>query len=164
MKRVLLLLLLITFTTYGQKRIKEYKASNGVTYKENDTIKLGIGSGLQGTFVNLHVGGWAMGGGPIGSSYANTGVIVKKMKKGKIKGVEKVIFTVGGGNITNYYLDIEPAIQTCEVTPCNDKKGAVVIQEDDKYDKLAKLKALLDDGVLTQEEFDKEKQKILKSN
>lgn len=31
----------------------------------------------------------------------------------------------------------------------------------DKYDKLAKIKKLLDDGVLSKEEFEKEKQKIL---
>lgn len=31
----------------------------------------------------------------------------------------------------------------------------------DKYDKLAKIKKLLDDGILTQEEFESEKRKIL---
>jgi hypothetical protein len=31
----------------------------------------------------------------------------------------------------------------------------------DKYDKLAKLKKLLDDGAITQEEYDREKAKIL---
>ena len=35
-------------------------------------------------------------------------------------------------------------------------------QEDDKYDKLSKLKKLLDDNIITREEFDKEKEKILK--
>lgn len=34
---------------------------------------------------------------------------------------------------------------------------------DDKYDKLSKLKKLLDENVLNQEEFEKEKQKILNS-
>ena len=33
--------------------------------------------------------------------------------------------------------------------------------EEDKYDKLAKLKKLYDDGVLTKEEFDEEKKKLL---
>ena len=35
------------------------------------------------------------------------------------------------------------------------------IKEEDKYDKLAKLKKLLDDNVITQEEFEKEKAKLL---
>lgn len=34
--------------------------------------------------------------------------------------------------------------------------------EDDKYDKLSKLKKLLDNDIITREEFDKEKEKILK--
>lgn len=33
--------------------------------------------------------------------------------------------------------------------------------EDDKYDRLIKLKKLLDDGIITQEEYEKEKSKIL---
>jgi hypothetical protein len=35
--------------------------------------------------------------------------------------------------------------------------------DDDKFDKLTKLKDLLDQGILTQAEFDLEKQKILQS-
>jgi len=34
-------------------------------------------------------------------------------------------------------------------------------KEEDPYDKLLKLKKLLDKGIITQEEFDKEKSKIL---
>ena len=34
-------------------------------------------------------------------------------------------------------------------------------KQDDKYDKLAKIKKLLDDGILTQVEFEEEKRKIL---
>ena len=36
-----------------------------------------------------------------------------------------------------------------------------ISKQDDKYDKLAKIKKLLDDGVLSQEEFEQEKRKIL---
>lgn len=36
-----------------------------------------------------------------------------------------------------------------------------ITQQSDKYDKLKKIKELLDNGTLTQEEFEKEKQKIL---
>lgn len=42
------------------------------------------------------------------------------------------------------------------------KNNSVIVTEEDKYDKLKKLKKLLDDGVLTQEEFETEKKKILK--
>lgn len=37
----------------------------------------------------------------------------------------------------------------------------VVTKESDKYDQLTKIKKLLDEGVLTQEEFEEEKKKIL---
>lgn len=36
-----------------------------------------------------------------------------------------------------------------------------IVKEDDKYDKLIKLKKLLDDSVISQEEFENEKTKIL---
>lgn len=43
----------------------------------------------------------------------------------------------------------------------NTNKGTTIVKEEDKYDKLAKLKKLLDDGVITKEEFEKEKIKLL---
>ena len=43
-----------------------------------------------------------------------------------------------------------------------EKNNSMEIIQEDKYDKLAKLKKLLDEGVLTQEEFELEKEKILK--
>jgi len=36
-----------------------------------------------------------------------------------------------------------------------------MLPKEDKYDRLIKLKKLLDEGVLTQEEFDREREKIL---
>lgn len=162
MKKLVLLLLLLPLLGHAQ-RISEYTASNGVTYKEKDTVRLGLGSGLQGTFVHLTIGGWAAGDGTqIGAAYANTAVVIKKIRKFKTKGIENVVFIVGGGNITNYNLLIEPAIMTCEVVPCKDDKA--VVSQDNKYDKLKKLKALFDDGVLTKEEYEIEKKKILENN
>jgi len=42
-----------------------------------------------------------------------------------------------------------------------EKNKNVIVSQDDKYDKLAKLKKLLDDSVITQEEFESEKSKLL---
>ncbi len=44
----------------------------------------------------------------------------------------------------------------------HDKGNNVVIKKEDKYDQVAKLKQLLDDGAITKEEFEKEKKKIMK--
>ncbi|MBO2546124.1 SHOCT domain-containing protein [Salegentibacter sp. BDJ18] len=162
MKKLFTLLLILLFTTTYAQRLDSYEASNGIVYKPGDTVQLGMGSGMQGSFVHLQLGGWAAGSSTqIGANYSNLGVVIKKIKKGKLKGIEKVYFVVGGGNITNYNLMIEEAIQSCEVTPCPNQSTNSVSSED-KYDKLAKIKKLFDDGVLTEEEFEAEKAKILK--
>jgi hypothetical protein len=50
------------------------------------------------------------------------------------------------------------AIATCEIKGVEPK--ATVISQSDKFDKLKKLKELLNDGTLTQEEYDAEKKRI----
>jgi hypothetical protein len=45
--------------------------------------------------------------------------------------------------------------------PLEDNVSSSQNSKDDKYDRLIKLKKLLDDGVITQEEYEKEKAKIL---
>ena len=173
MKSIIILLLLActSLTTRAQK-LTEYKAINGITYKVGDTVRLGRGSSPSGTFLYLQMGGWGAAlsydanAGPnqlnIGRGYANTAVIIKKIKTGKIKGIVKCYFTVGGGNITNYILTIDDAIQACEVVPCASTNNTGVVQQsDDQFDKLKKLKALLDSGAITQSEYDAQKAKLL---
>jgi len=150
---------------------KEYTAINGVTYKIGDTVHLGRGSSPAGTFLYLQMGGWAAvmtydaSKGPnqlnIGRGYANTAVVIKKIKTERIKGIEKYYFVVGGGNITNYNLMIDDAIQACEVVPCQNPNAPVIVQQSDKFDQLKKLKDLLDSGALTQAEYDAQKKKLL---
>lgn len=163
----LFILLLLPLGLMGQN-LTTYKASNGVTYNVGDTIKLGRGSAPNGEFVYLTMGGFGStltvldGSKPIKIGGGISGAVIKKMKSAKMKGQQKVLFVVGAGNISNYYLDIENAIATCEVADCKDKTSSN--QTTDKYEKLKKLKELLDQGVLTQEEYDKEKKKILEEN
>ena len=166
MKKVVLLLVsyFIVNFSYSQnvEKLQEYTASNGVTYKIGDEIKLGRGSDTNGKFVYVNVGGWAVSTDPeanrLGAANVGLLVTVKKINKYNHKRYKGVYFVVGGGNITNYTLDIENAIQTCEVENCAQKSQD---SGTDKYDQLAKLKKLLDDGVLSQEEYEIEKKKIL---
>lgn len=43
----------------------------------------------------------------------------------------------------------------------NNNQSTTVVQQNDKYDKLSKLKKLLDENIINQEEFEKEKEKHL---
>lgn len=52
--------------------------------------------------------------------------------------------------------------RTIEQYNLNNNNSNTIIKEDDKYDKLAKLKKLLDDNVITRDEFEIEKAKLLK--
>lgn len=159
---------ILAFNVTAQK-LTAYQASNGIVYHIKDPVHLGRGSAPDGTFLYLQIGGWAVAFNDssadpnvnnVGRSYANTAVIVKKIAQVMIKGVVKTYFTVGGGNITNYLLSIEDAIQVCEVVPCtaNNSNQPVVA---DKFDQLKKLKALFDSGALTQAEYDDQKKKLL---
>lgn len=167
MKKIILLITAVSTFTFGHsqntEKLKEFTASNGITYKIDDEIKLGRGSDTNGNFVYVKMGGWAAANGNVsGLGPGNTGLIVtiKKIKKYHHKRYTGVYFTVGGGNITNYILDIENAILTCEVENCTDKVSTPITKTD-KYDQLKKLKELFDDGVLSKEEYDSEKKKIL---
>ena len=172
-KNIILTFLIITVFKVSAQKLTEYRAINGITYHIGDTVRLGRGSSPNGTFLYLQMGGWGAAfvydanAGPnqlnIGRAYANTGVIIKKIKTGNIKGIVKYYFTVGGGNVTNYTLTIDDAIQACEVVPCASQAATttVIQQSDDNLDKLKKLKALLDSGAITQSEYDAQKKKLL---
>lgn len=165
-------------TKLFSQKLKEFKASNNITYHIGDTITLGKGSANNGDFNFLQMGGMfnslaAIGGdaddigSSIGRNYSGLNLILKKIKSYKFKGATKIIFVVGGGNITNYNLMIEEAIESCEIKDCIEKVQKVEVintASNDKYDKLKKLKQLYDEGVLNENEYNTEKAKILKKD
>ncbi|WP_139925226.1 SHOCT domain-containing protein [Hymenobacter sp. DG01] len=163
--------LLATTHAHAQKP-EEYKASNNITYHPGDTIRLGRGSAPNGDFRYLQVGGWgaAMANNPTGNrdfynakrSLAGLAVVVKKINTRRLHGQATTTFTVGAGTITNFNLLIEEAIASCEVAACKSAAPETAAQpQPDKYDRLNKIKALLDNGTLTQTEYESEKAKIL---
>lgn len=149
------LLLSISLTSFAQQNHPEYKASNNVTYHIGDTVKLGRGSGNSGQFVFVYAAGLS-GGAALPSHYASGNAVIKKVQTWKVKGAVRWHLVVGVGLLTNYYIQIEDAIATCEVAQCNTPTA-----QTDKFDQLKKLKELLDSGAITQEEYDAEKKKIL---
>jgi hypothetical protein len=158
--KMVVVILLISFAANAQKNLPEYEASNGITYHIGDTVKLARGSGTNGDFLYVQVAGLAATSGDTNLSrgYAGRGAVIKKIANFKWKGSNKIYFVVGLGMLSNYNIYIEDAIETCEIADACKKEAQPAV---DKYDQLKKLKDLLDQGVLTQEEYDKEKQKIL---
>lgn len=179
MKRVLLVLLLsvgmIAGKGFAQSKQKqtEYLASNGITYHIGDTIKMGHGTDPQGNFMYVQRGGWAkvvfsepsQGSTQynLDRSYAGSGAIIKKIRTEKFHKLDRVIFTVGLGSISNCDMYIDDAIASCEIADCK-KKGEVVAVAPASVspaDELAKYKKLLDQGAISKAEYDAMKKKLL---
>ena len=169
MKKLLFLgifsLLITSAIAKNQIKLNEYKASNGVTYKVGDTIKLARGSGTNGTFVYVTTGTRVITGTGAYLSSMSSGLIVtiEQIIKFNYKHYKGVFFFVDGGWFTTYSINIENAIAVGEIQSPNNKKMTQKNNNNrcDKYDELMKIKKLLDQGVLTKEEFEAEKKKTL---
>lgn len=149
------------FSQFGGKDIDEYKASNGITYKIGDKVKLGIGSANNGSFNYVTMrNALFMDPGMSSRNNAHKSLAGKVAIIEKIKSVnsDQIYFVVSGLTAVRWALMIEEAISKCEITECKKESVQPIA---DKYDRLKKLKGLLDDGAITQAEYDKEKERIL---
>ena len=129
MKLIILLAACFIATGSYAQTIKEYKATNGVTYHLGDTVRLGKGSNSNGTFLYVEdkgigfslpgPGGGGRGGQtrPLPKEYANGGVVIKSIKKVTVYNVDKYVFMVNSGAPIRFSLTIDDAILACEVTP-----------------------------------------------
>lgn len=166
---VLLAVTLLPLATLAQS-IKEYKAINGVTYHINDTVRLGKGSKDTGGFLYIEDRGFTLpappgartgGGRGLPKDFANSGVVVKSIRKTQLNGVDKYLFMVNAGGPFRLSMFIDDAILACEVTPCksNTSEGGAPVA--DVADEIKKLKALMDSGAITKEEYEARKKKLL---
>lgn len=166
-KIILLLLLLLPFAGIAQK-LKAYRASNGKTYHAGDTVKVALGSMPNGDFKYILINPLLPTPPRRNSSDLNAHkdmahgnyVIKKIVKSTPPGGAEKVVFTIRTGGLPTCDIWIEEAIASCEVAPCSsqqtDTAGKFSVA-----DELTKLKKLLDDGAITQAEYDAQKKKLL---
>ena len=169
MKKLVILICLISFSLNAQKKDKltSYTASNGINYKVGDILWLGKGSGVNGQFEYVKIGGWAkkLSSTPMKLSYKNENrpFTIKKIFKYRSEKWKSVHLTLGSDSSTNYTMDLDNAISNGEVRQSIEKRDTDQLKNYDKYDRIAKLKKLLDDGALTKDEYESEKGKLLGS-
>jgi hypothetical protein len=169
MKTKLLLLTIILCAplfTFAQS-ITSYKAANGVTYHINDTVRLGKGSNANGSFAFIADYGpgpippadpnRAPSGRSLPRQFTNSAVILKAIRKTSLNGADKYIFMINPGGLFRFTMYIDDAISACEVKPCAADDAKV----NSVADEIKKLKALLDSGAITKDEYDAQKKKLL---
>lgn len=157
--------------TYAQKKGKEetitYKTVDGTTYTVGDTIKIGMGSNPNGSFNYIFiVDGWN-GNRAWSAQLNNKFAIIDKFAWGGNDKIGKTVYATfrNAGGLSS--INLESAITASEVITPNSKpkngNNPVIIQQSTTSlaDELKKLKELLDAGVLTQAEYDVQKQKLL---
>lgn len=170
MKRILITILILTpFLTkaqglFGGSTVTEYKASNGVTYKIGDTVRLGRGTKPDGSFLYLEDHGPIpnpRGVRSLPKEFANAAAILKNIRKIKVNGVDKYMFSVNPGGPMRYTVFVDDAIDACEIKPCKTSDSAKPATTGSVADEIKKLKGLLDSGAITKEEYDAQKKKLL---
>ena len=152
----IILILINTFIVSSQT---EYKTKSGHIYKIGDTIELGQPVKISSSPLIATTGEWATILNKKGENVRNMNLV---NSKGIIEEIHidsnntRLIFKVFG---RKFYVLIEEAIRKNEVVlPLRFSESYI---REDKYDKIRKLKELLDIEAITKEEFDKEKKKLL---
>lgn len=161
------------FTTCGYKII------------EGQDVKIGVGATPDGDFKFIRRNSASMFSYYSTTGYkglANAANAFSRSQSGlkyKIKSVEKrgskkhgyVYYAKIGSGMVNYEIDVENAIASGELWVPDEFKikpvNKIVVETKQQIsvaDELAKLKKLYDDGILSKEEYDVQKQKLLDQN
>ena len=91
---------------------------------------------------------------------SGSGYVIKKIQiVRQMAGGDKTVITIRTGGLPTCDIWIDEAILSCEVTPCADQKSSD--RANSVADELLKFKKLLDNGGITQAEYDAQKKKLL---
>lgn len=177
MKRLLLLLLISPILTFAQKKVENEFGkivndtlflNNGAKFIVGEKVKLGYGVNSRKEFEFIYTSPLGLAGKVnLGNTWAGHSFVIKGFKNmGMKKTGHKFYLILGGGNITNYWCDVVPAIDHKEIVVAgiNDKDGDYGGSETSIADELKKLKNLLDDGAITNDEYESQKKKLLDKN
>ncbi len=156
--------------------------STGFKVYEGLSIKIGTGSMNDGDFKFIRTNASSLFNYYSTTGYqglvnqansfrrSNSGLTFK-VKKIMTRGTKKngyVYYAKIGQGLINYEMDVENAIKFGEIIVPDEflpkAKNQVLELKESKYDKLKKIKELVDSGVLSEEEFQKEKERIMNEN
>jgi hypothetical protein len=176
MKKTILLVLFVAFMkdSFGQDpalpRIVNdtLYTSSGYNITVDQEIKLGTGTRDNGDFkfITVSKSSWLTAANAKQPSMRKTSdhhtAIVKKLKtEGNEKNGYTYYIILGIGDIVNYQCDVENAIAAGEIIVPDQYKTRKANSSTSVADELAKLKKLYDDSVITKEEFEAQKKKLL---
>lgn len=147
----LLLVLFLVLSIHNINAQDYYKTVSGLVFSVGDTVK--IGQPLS------HLG-WRSIYSKRGEDYiTNKNLISKDVIITAIDTLNKPVNFSVEYKRKLFKVDIDEALRNNEIIP----QLGLTFNEPSKYDLLIELKDLLDKEILTQEEFDKEKKKILEA-
>lgn len=171
MKRLVLLIVTIFLVlhVFAQKKknsLDYIETSTGWTINLGDTVQLGTGSLPKGIFkyvtnasatkaIEIKQNGSTINTDPaLEDNYK-----FRKLKVLQIPNTQTLV--VKNGLAGRLSIDVEPAIASGELIKPKQKKEIVVVNQGSTADELAKIKKLYDEGVLTKEEYEAQKKKLL---
>jgi hypothetical protein len=186
MKKIAIAFILLSTNAFSQEELPKFSndtlyTASGYTITLNQELKIGTGSMPDGDFKFIRKNSASMFNYTSNTGYqglANQANSFPRSEAGhtyKVKRIEKRgtkkhgynYYVVLNSGLIKYEMDVENAITFGElIVPVEfrPKKESVVVevkQQTSVADELKKLKALLDDGTLTQEEYDAQKKKLL---
>lgn len=166
--KTLLLCFILSFSiisAFGQQLDDtSYTARNGMKFIIGEDLKLGQGSNFNKDFVFIYTNPNSLAGQIfLISGFAGYSFRIKDIKTfGSQRIGEKVFLVCKSGGPMNYWVDVESAIQSGEIfVPDKFQDKKVIKNETGIADELRKLKGLFDEGILTKEEYEAQKKKLL---
>jgi hypothetical protein len=142
--------------------------SSGVTIIKGEQLHFGVGSNMATkgfNFIYTNPASFTAPGMQLGGSWAGRQMLVSDFKYyHRKKTGHKYIVVLRGEGIVRYWCDIEPAIEAKEVivkeiSKNNQAKNS--ISNMSVADEIRKLNQLKNDSIITEEEFQAQKKKLL---
>lgn len=166
----LLLLLLSGVAAHGQivgKSVPEFTTAKGTLFHKGDTVRMGLGTDMGGRFKYAETPANIMGTPriPFTAYYANTRLVIKDLRTQSSKRAgSRTVAVVNASGGLNAAIDLNAAEEAGEIHTVHNQQPASIstaTAAPSVADELLKLKKLLDGGIITQQEFDAQKSKLL---